>query len=100
MGASMLLRTPRDIGSALRDRRRRLGLDQAELAQRVGVSRKWVVDAEKGNPGAGIGLILRAFAALGTGLAVAGAEPSSDTVPPVDAPDIDNIVDDHGGGRA
>lgn len=96
----MLLRTPRDVGTALRDHRRRLVLDQADLAQRAGVSRKWVVDAEKGNPGAGIGLILGAFAALGTGLAIAGAEPSSDTVPPVDALDIDDIVDDHGGGRA
>ena len=92
----MLLKTPRDVGAALRNHRRRLGLDQADLAQRVGVSRKWVVDAEKGNPGAGLGLIVGAFAAMGTGLAIAGAEPSSDTVPPVDAPNID----DHGGGRA
>ena len=96
----MLLKTPRDVGSALRDRRRRIGLDQAELARRVGVSRKWVVDAEKGNSGAGIGLILGAFAALGTGIVVVGAESPSDATPPVDAPDIDDIVDDHGGSRA
>jgi DNA-binding XRE family transcriptional regulator len=41
-------RTRRDIGSAIRDRRRRLGLGQDELAARVGVSRKWIVDLEKG----------------------------------------------------
>lgn len=94
-GCAVLLRTPRDIGSALRHQRRRLGLDQADVARRVGVSRKWVIDAEKGSPGAGIGLILRAFTALGTGLALADAETSSDAIPPVDAPDIDEVVDDH-----
>lgn len=97
MGVYMLLQTPRDVGAALRDRRRRLGLDQAELARRVGVSRKWVVDAEKGHAGAGIGLILRAFAALGEGLAVAGTSAPPTSVPPIDAPDIDDIVDGHSG---
>jgi HTH-type transcriptional regulator/antitoxin HipB len=56
----MLLRAPIDIGCAIRDRRSKLGLDQQELARRVGVSRKWIVEVEKGKPRAEIGLVLRA----------------------------------------
>ncbi len=42
----MLLRTPLDVGQAIKDRRRRLGWDQDELAQRVGASRKWLIEVE------------------------------------------------------
>ena len=61
----MQLGTPRDVGSALRHRRRGLKLDQHQLAKQIGVSRKWLIDVEKGKPGAEVGLILRAFTALG-----------------------------------
>lgn len=68
----MLLRTPIDIGSAIRDRRRRLGLGQDQLAARVGVSRKWIIDAEKGKPRAEVGLLLRTLDALGLHLSLDG----------------------------
>ena len=70
----MLLRTPIDIGSAIRDRRRRLGLGQDELAARVGVSRKWIIDVEKGKPRAEIGLLLRTLDALGLHVSIDGDE--------------------------
>lgn len=66
----MKLRTPTDLGALIRDRRVKRGLDQGSLAQQIGTSRKWLVQAEHGNPGASIGLILRALQALGVSLEV------------------------------
>ena len=60
----MLITTPRDLGAAIKERRKLLGLDQAELASRVGVSRQWLIQIESGKPGAGIGLLLRLLKAL------------------------------------
>lgn len=60
----MFITTPRDIGAAIKDRRRLLGLDQAELAKRVGVSRQWLIQVENGKAGAAIGLVLRLLKAL------------------------------------
>jgi len=60
----MRVRTPRDLGLVIRDRRRALGLDQRTLARKVGVSRQWLVEAEKGKPRAEIGLVLRTLAAI------------------------------------
>jgi HTH-type transcriptional regulator/antitoxin HipB len=91
----MLLRTPIDIGSAIRDRRRRLGLGQDELAARVGVSRKWIIDVEKGKPRVALGLLLRTLDALGLRLWLASdeapvARKRRKTVPTVD---IDSVLD-------
>jgi HTH-type transcriptional regulator/antitoxin HipB len=88
----MLLRTSVDLGSAIRDRRRTLHLDQNELARQVGVSRKWIIDAEKGKPRAEIGLLLRTLDVLGLRLSLEVGEPpaSKGTVPAVD---IDAVLD-------
>jgi len=60
----MRLRTPADFGAAIRDRRLRAGLTQAALARKVGVGRQWIVEVEKGKPGAPLALILRTLDAL------------------------------------
>jgi len=60
----MHVRTPKEIGLAIQERRKRLGLDQSELARRAGVSRQWVIAIEQGKPGAALGLVLRALKAL------------------------------------
>jgi len=65
----MRIRTPVDLGALIRERRIKLGLDQRSLAQKVGVSRQWIVEVEKGKPRAEIGLLLRTIAALGISLA-------------------------------
>jgi HTH-type transcriptional regulator/antitoxin HipB len=62
------LRTPRDIGALVRDRRQAAGLTQTALAEQAGVSRRWLAAIEAGKPGAEIGLLLRVLAALGTRL--------------------------------
>jgi HTH-type transcriptional regulator / antitoxin HipB len=86
----MLLRTPADVGAAIRDRRRQLGLDQATLAKRIGVSRQWIVGIEHGRVRAELGLVLRALDALGIRLNAGTGESRHHTVPP--SIDIDTIV--------
>ncbi len=60
----MRLRTSKDVGALIRQRRHELNLSQLELAERVGVSRQWVVDVERGKPRAELGLVLRTFDVL------------------------------------
>ncbi len=66
----MYIRTPRDLGLIIRETRRRLGLGQAELAQRVGVSRQWLLGVEKGKRRVDAGLLLKTLTALGLSLDV------------------------------
>jgi HTH-type transcriptional regulator/antitoxin HipB len=44
----MLAITERDFGNIVRERRLELGLTQAQLAKRIGMSRQWVVGFEGG----------------------------------------------------
>jgi y4mF family transcriptional regulator len=63
--ASMFLRTTREIGLLVHERRREVGLTQAQLAEQVGASREWVRLLESGRPRLDLGLTLRALHALG-----------------------------------
>jgi y4mF family transcriptional regulator len=60
----MLVRTPADLGAVIRERRKRLKLDQAAFAKRIGVSRQWIIEVERGHARAELGLVLRAIDAL------------------------------------
>jgi HTH-type transcriptional regulator/antitoxin HipB len=60
----MLIRTPKELGAIIRDKRKRLKLDQSTLAKRIGVSRQWIIEIEQGHPRAELGLVLRALDAL------------------------------------
>ena len=88
----MRIRTPLDLGFVIRDRRRKLGLSQTELARKAGVGRQWIVAIERGKSGAELGLVLRTFSALGLSLTTNADErlprPTADTV----AVDIDAVV--------
>ena len=85
------LRTPADIGALIKDRRRSLGLDQAELATQIGVSRLWVNQVERGKPGASLGLILRALATVSVELK--GLTNDKQIISdPIKSPDINAIV--------
>ena len=87
----MRIRTPVDLGALIRDRRIKLGLGQRALAERVGVSRQWIVEVEKGKPRAEIGLLLRTVDALGILLGAEEETPGKkgNAAPAVD---IDSIV--------
>jgi len=91
----MRLRTPKDIGAIIRQRRHELGLSQLEVAERVGVSRQWVVDVERGKPRAELALVLRTLDVLEVRLrteesAPPRSAPSSRTAPV----DVDAVVRD------
>lgn len=90
----MHVRTPLDLGLIIRDRRRKLGLSQSELAEKAGVGRQWLVAVEHGKARAEIGLVLRTLAALGLTLSVDGdgrdrKAGKHDDIAPVD---IDAVV--------
>ena len=87
----MLVRTPAELGAVLRDRRKKLKLDQSTFAKSIGVSRQWVIDVEHGHARAELGLILRALDALDIRLD-AGIEQTSAGRPTRPAVDINAIV--------
>ncbi len=69
----VLLWSPADFGSYMRACRTGAGLSQAELASRVGVSRKWISEVENGKATVELGRVVAAFSCLGL---VLRAEPT------------------------
>ena len=92
----MQLRTAKDFGALIRDRRKKSGLDQAELAEMVGVSRKWIIDVEKGKPRAALSLVLQTLDALGVPISADGANEAAIADVSID---IDAIVANAKGGK-
>ncbi len=77
----MEVHTVRDLGAAVRQARRRRGMSQAELAERAGVSREWLVRLEQGHPRLETQLVLDTLAAVGlTVLTTSKEEASQDAV--------------------
>lgn len=89
----MTIRTPKDLGALIRDRRTKLGLDQASLAQRAGTSRKWLIGVEQGKPRAAIGLILRTLRALDVSLEVNDGRKPRTGQPLVPSVDLDKHLE-------
>jgi DNA-binding XRE family transcriptional regulator len=58
------------IGALVRETRITAGLSQTDLAQRIGASRFWVAQFERGKPSAGLGLALQAMHALGLAVVI------------------------------
>jgi HTH-type transcriptional regulator/antitoxin HipB len=67
----MKIRTAADLGAFIRERRVKLGMDQSDLAEKAGTSRKWIVEVEQGKPRAEVGLVLRTLKTLGVSLDIA-----------------------------
>lgn len=88
----MYIRTPRDLGLIIRETRRRLGLGQAELAQRVGVSRQWLLGVEKGKRRVDAALLLKTLTALGLSLDVRDDRVTQAQQASPRAVDIDAVV--------
>ncbi len=91
------LRTPDDLGNIIRQRRRMLAWDQAKLALEVGVSRRWIIEIEKGKPRAELHLVLRTLNVLGIGLDATPFEASSDgpdaSPSRIVIPDINRVIE-------
>jgi y4mF family transcriptional regulator len=60
----MKIRNVRDLGLLLRQERQRRGWSQADLAHRIGASRHWVIEMERGKPTVELALVLKAISAL------------------------------------
>lgn len=89
----MKIRTPADLGAFIRERRIKLGMDQSDLAEQAGTSRKWIVEVEQGKPRAEIGLVLRTLKTLGVFLDIAvDRSQKASTVKKPRNVDINNIL--------
>lgn len=91
---------PNDLGAAVREARRKQGMNQSELASRLEVNRESVSRLERGDPGITLGIVLRAMTVLGLTLFIdderqpsesAMSTPASKSRPHIS---IDEIVDD------
>lgn len=85
----MKIRTPRDIGTLVKEARTRRGISQAALAQQINSTQTWVSWVENGKPTAEIGLVLLALTTLGVEMNF--QLPSSTT-----SPSTTDHGDDHG----
>ena len=85
----MKARSIQDVAATVRGRRTDLGLSQGELAQRVGVSRKWIYEFEAGKPTAEFGLVMRVLEELGLSLDI---NPTSGE--PAGTRDLDRLLED------
>ena len=62
---NMNMRTPEQLGAAIRTRRNHLKVTQKDLAMTCGTGLRFIIDLEKGKPTCQIGKILQVFQALG-----------------------------------
>jgi y4mF family transcriptional regulator len=93
-GDGVKIRSITDLAALVRGRRKDLHWSQKELADRAGVSRKWIYDFEAGKPTAQFGLLLRVLDELGLAI---------DVVPAAEAArshgqgtvDLDVLLDEH-----
>jgi y4mF family transcriptional regulator len=90
----MRISTTHDLASAVRGRRRELGISQAELAMRAKVSRDWVNTFERGKHSVDLSLVLDVLDALGLEVSVdttgAHTRPRTD-----DASDLESYLDEY-----
>jgi HTH-type transcriptional regulator/antitoxin HipB len=74
----MNTQTPKQLGAAIRARRKQLKVTQKDLAMTCGTGLRFIIDLEKGKPTCQIGKVLQVFQALGLKLRI--TNPTADTV--------------------
>jgi y4mF family transcriptional regulator len=87
----MKINSIRDLAATVRGRRHDLGLSQAELASRAGVSREWISGFEAGKATVEFGLVIRLLDALDLGLDLV----ARDTAPDAASVDLDALLEEH-----
>lgn len=60
----MRIKTVETLGELVRDQRKQRGWSQSRLAEKVGVSRLWIGQFEKGKETVELGLVLKTLRAL------------------------------------
>ena len=99
--------TLQSIRTAVVGRRRELGWSQAQVAERVGVSRKWLSEFEGGKATAELGLVLRLLDGLRLVVTIhpvddtesAGAPATTDAATGSGPIDLDELLDEYRDGR-
>ena len=73
----MNIKSPDQLGAAIRARRKQLKVTQKDLAMTCGTGLRFIIDLEKGKPTCQIGKILQVLQALGLKLQIPhpGGEP-------------------------
>lgn len=66
----MIARDPHAFGRNIHERRKRLGLSQADLADVVGVNRRVIGELERGKPSVQLSIALRVAEAVGFDIAL------------------------------
>ena len=74
------IKSPQELGDALRSARKRLGLTQPRLALAAGVGVRFIVDLESGKPTVRLDSVLRVIDALGGVINLDGLPSSSSEV--------------------
>lgn len=94
----MQVLTTKDVGALIREARRARTMTQAELAQRAGVTRRWLSDIEQGTKQrAELGLVLAALQAAGVRLdASVPGIPDAQQDTAARAPETEIMAADHG----
>ena len=74
------IKSPQELGDALRNARKRLGLTQPQLALVAGVGIRFIVDLEGGKPTVRLDSVLRVIEALGGVINLDGLPSSANVV--------------------
>ena len=80
MKTMITIKSPQELGNALRSARKRLGLTQPQLALAAGVGVRFIVDLESGKPTVRLDSVLRVIDALGGVINLDGLPSSSSEV--------------------
>lgn len=63
-----------ELGRAIQEARLQAGLTQGDLARKAAVSRRWLIEVERGHDNAQLGKVLHLLRVVGLGLDVEPAE--------------------------
>jgi HTH-type transcriptional regulator/antitoxin HipB len=74
------IKSPQELGDALRSARKRLGLTQPQLALAAGVGVRFIVDLESGKPTVRFDSVMRVIEALGGVINLDGLPSSANEV--------------------
>lgn len=93
----MRIRSTNDMSATVRGRRLDMRLSQSDLAERSGISRKWISEFESGKSTAEFALVLRVLEALGLCLELTGTPSApAEASPAPDSPvDLDALLEEY-----
>lgn len=89
MASYRFFTSPEDVGQAVREGRKALGLTQRQLAEKAGVSRTFVIDLEAGHRRAELGKVIGVLSAVDV---YAYAVPSAERPDPQESVDLKKLL--------